>query len=539
MPAFVKNSNQASANQLLQKGEIDLDKALKFLVNGNQELDVNYLDEKLISTMKSGWPLDKAVPVLFANKKLYIATVEEPTERFQKTLSEMVNNCPVELLKISSSGWNNWIRTLTGGGPVEKGTKAKSQLGAALLASLDSIPVRKVKATDENSIGNDVRAVMDEANKIGASDIHYEPTEKFLIVRFRIDGVLRDVYKYECRPKEDFRKIILARIKIIANLNIAEARKPQDGRITENLAGKKVDLRISTLPVLYGEKCVIRLLPHDLSFSELTDLGMELKKGEEFESWLHRTQGMVLVTGPTGSGKTSTLYTSLAKVLDITKNVVTVEDPVEYQLARVNQVQVNSKAGLTFSAGLRSILRQDPDIVMIGEIRDTETVEIAIQAALTGHLVLSTLHTNDAPSTISRLIDMGAQPYLISSALIGVLAQRLLRRVCVHCGEDYKPTEKELGTLDLKADQDYTFKKANGCEACNYSGYLGREGIFEVMPVTDKMKLMIQEGAGMNEYKKYLKEAGIDSLFDAGVKKVVERISTTEELLRVVPKGVG
>jgi type IV pilus assembly protein PilB len=255
-----------------------------------------------------------------------------------------------------------------------------------------------------------------------------------------------------------------------------------------------------------------------------------------FESWLSMSQGMVLITGPTGSGKTSTLYTSLAKLIDVTKNVVTVEDPVEFQLARVNQVQVNTKAGLTFSAGLRSILRQDPDIVMIGEIRDLETAEIAIKAALTGHLVLSTLHTNDAPSTITRLVDMGIPPYLVSSALVGVVAQRLLRRVCKYCKEQHQASPEEMSLLGLDPNHDpVTLVRAKGCQNCNNTGYSGREGIFELMPLTEEMKEVVARGAGIDDLKRAMRDLKMPTLFSAACKKILEQKTTVEELMRVVP----
>lgn len=567
-------ASQESASQMIRSGKATLEQALKLLVNDNAELNPDYLDKQLLSSMKSNWPQDKAVPLIYAQKQLFVGTTDEPGPDFAKQISSLVSNTPVKLIKINRESWDAWKSGTPAApkksfvsadlsqkpaepakkeeAPVNKakvsattsqsrkpktetvGKKVSKALGAELAATIEEIPVRYVSATDENSIGNDVRALMAEAAEMGTSDIHFEPTEKYLVVRYRIDGVLRDICRYKCTAKEDYRKIIIARIKIIADLNIAESRLPQDGRVTESLDGKKIDLRVSTLPVMYGEKCVIRLLPHELSFSELEDLGMPSDKIPDFESWLNMSQGMVLITGPTGSGKTSTLYTSLAKVLDISKNVVTVEDPVEYQLARVNQVQVNAKAGLNFAAGLRSILRQDPDIVMIGEIRDTETVEIAIQAALTGHLVLSTLHTNDAPSSISRLTDMGAQPFLISSALVGVIAQRLVRKVCPKCCEEYTPSEKELQTLGLPPG-DYTFVHAKGCQECNDTGYSGREGIFEIMPVTTKMKAMIQERVGLNKIKEYLQENGVDTLYECGVSKIVQRLTTVEEVLRVVP----
>lgn len=528
----------ASANEQLQKGQIDLEAALKLLINDKSELNPDYLDQKLVKSMKADWPLKDAVPLVFANKQLFVGSPEESSPKMISSLSEKINKIPVRMIKVERKSWNSWMHGDNGANVTTDASGTRTaQLGAELAATVEEIPNRSVSATDENSIGNDVRALMIDAAKGGASDIHFEPTEKYLMVRFRVDGVLKDICKYRCTAQDDYRKIILARIKIIADLNIADTRVPQDGRVTETLDGKKVDLRVSTLPVLHGEKCVIRLLPHENSFLELTDLGMPESLIPSYEEWLRTSQGMVLITGPTGSGKTSTLYTSLAKTLDTTKNVVTVEDPVEFQLARVNQVQVNVKAGLTFAAGLRSILRQDPDIVMLGEIRDTETVEIAIQAALTGHLVLSTLHTNDAPSSINRLVDMGAQSYLISSALLGVVAQRLVRKVCKKCAEEYHPIEEELDTLGLSHDhKDKVFVRPKGCQSCNNTGYSGRDGLFEIMPVTEQMKIMIQEGAGVNDFRKLMKEMGVDSLLECGVQKILEKKTSVEEVLRVVPR---
>lgn len=520
-----------SAYQLLQRGEVKLEEALKLLVNDKRELNPEYLDKGLIDSMKPDWPRNRALPLIYAQKQLFIACPENETTDLGNILKKLVGNTPVQIIKISKSSWDILLHGSS------KDQKKKAQLGADLARTIEEIETKSISATDENSIGNEVRNLMLQAAKAGASDIHFEPLEHFLIVRFRIDGVLSDICKYKCDPQADYRKIMLARIKIIADLNIAESRIPQDGRVTETINGQKLDLRVSTLPCLYGEKCVIRLLPHENSFLELSDLGMPHKIIPDFEAWLKMSQGIVLITGPTGSGKTSTLYTSLAKVVDTTKNVVTVEDPVEFQLARVNQVQVNVKAGLTFASGLRSILRQDPDIVMIGEIRDKETAEIAIQAALTGHLVLSTLHTNDAPSSVTRLVDMGVEPYLIASALVGVVAQRLLRVACPKCKEEYKATERDLQILEINdPDKDITLVHARGCQNCNNTGYSGREGIFEVMPVTNKMKILIQESAGLEEFKSIMKDLEMPTLFSAASEKVLEKTTTIEELLRVVPQ---
>jgi len=558
------NQTRVSLTQLLKTGKATLNDALKLLVDPTGILNFEYLDKNLLSAMPSSWPAEQAIPLLFWSNKLYVGVPENHDPALKKTLSDFLNGCQIDFKNIQPDSWDKWFALIgktSANVPAAGVTTSKPQaapglqqkpvlkqqtqesapppsnapqtkLGAELEATIEKIPIRQIMATDEGAIANDVRALMGEALSQRTSDIHFEPTTKGLIVRFRVDGILRDICRY-FSTVQDLRKVVLARIKIIADLNIAEQRQPQDGRVTEVLGGQRVDLRVSTLPTLHGEKCVIRILPHENNFSTLLDLGMPKARLATYEEWLSRSQGMILITGPTGSGKTSTLYTSLAKLVDTSKNVVTVEDPVEYQLARVNQVQVNVKAGLTFASGLRSILRQDPDIVMIGEIRDLETAEIAIQAALTGHLVLSTLHTNDAASTIARLLDMGVEPFLISSALIGVVAQRLVRKVCT-CHKEYKPSAEELELLHLTSSTDEVFAKAVGCEKCNGMGYSGREGVFEIMPVNEKIQQMIQEKSNLNEIKAELLRLGVPNLAHAGIQKVRKRKTTLEELLRVV-----
>ena len=569
-----------SAYQQIRSGNISADEALTLLVRNNN-LNSRLLDRKLISSVNKNWPIRQAIPLFFTEERLYVACEIGTAISLHEQLSKFVNRFAIEMIEINQDNWQGIILELFGAEiepidfsslipnnvnttvaskestenpeprlaeaprleikPEVKVAEVKlqkmAQLGAHLLKTIEEIPLRRVNAVDDTSIASEVRRIIADAAKAGASDIHYEPVENFLLVRFRIDGVLKDICKYLCNQEADYRKIMLARIKIIANLNIAESRVPQDGRVTELIEGKKIDLRVSTLPCLHGEKCVIRLLPHENKFLELTDLGMPESLIPTFESWLRLSQGMILITGPTGSGKTSTLYTSLAKVIDLTKNVVTVEDPVEFQLARVNQVQVNTKAGLSFATGLRSILRQDPDIIMIGEIRDRETAEIAIQASLTGHLVLSTLHTNDAPSSINRLIDMGVESYLVASALVGVVAQRLVRLVCEHCSYEYKPTNTELAYLGLEDKTgEISFVRGRGCQKCNNTGYSGREGIFEMMPVVNKMKSLIHNKADLEDYKALMAENKMKTLFDSARDKVLAHKTTLEEFLRVVPR---
>ena len=365
-----------------------------------------------------------------------------------------------------------------------------------------------------------------------ASDVHIEPFENQLKVRYRIDGILHEVES----PPRQLKAAVISRLKILAQLNIAERRLPQDGRIKTRLAGKDVDLRIATVPTLYGESVVIRLLERGQIFTQLDTLGFPPGLLAKFNEMIAKPHGMILVTGPTGSGKTTTLYGALQKINDPGKKIITIEDPVEYQLSGVNQIYVKPQIGLTFANGLRSIVRQDPDVIMVGEIRDAETAEIAVQAALTGHLVLSTLHTNDAAGAISRLLEMGVQDYLLSSSLLGVLAQRLVRRLCPACRKEVPfagldGTEAELGVQNGNAME--TVWEAMGCDACNGTGYLGRIGIFELLPVTSEVCKIIVQRADAGAIRNFAVKQGMRLLRDDGWDKVRQGVTTLAELLRV------
>jgi type IV pilus assembly protein PilB len=393
--------------------------------------------------------------------------------------------------------------------------------------------VEKLKAlTEEAPVVKLVNLIVDEAVKQSASDIHIEPHRNGLFIRYRVDGVLRDVMN----PPANLKAALTSRIKIMADLDIAERRRPQDGRIHLTAEGRNIDLRVSTLPTMFGEKVVLRVLDQSSTQLGLTRLGFPTEVLRLWESAVSKPHGMVLVTGPTGSGKTTTLYATLGKLNTLDRNIVTVEDPVEYQIPRINQVQVNPKAGLTFANGLRSILRQDPDIVMVGEIRDRETAEIAIQAALTGHLVLSTLHTNDSAGAITRLTDMGVEPFLISSSVIAVLAQRLARAICTKCKVAYVPPAEALRRLgvDIEADASVEFYRGTGCDYCRGTGYRGRIGIFELMVVSDAIRDMIVHRAPASEIKAQAIREGMRTLRDDGLEKVMSGISTIDEILRVV-----
>jgi general secretion pathway protein E len=365
-----------------------------------------------------------------------------------------------------------------------------------------------------------------------ASDVHIEPFENQLKVRYRIDGILHEIES----PPRQLKGAIISRLKILAQLNIAERRLPQDGRIKTRLAGKDVDLRIATVPTLYGESVVIRLLERGQIFTQLDTMGFPPAPLAQFNEMILKPHGMILVTGPTGSGKTTTLYGALQKINDPGKKIITIEDPVEYQLGGVNQIHVKPQIGLTFANGLRSIVRQDPDVIMVGEIRDAETAEIAVQAALTGHLVFSTLHTNDAPGAISRLLEMGVQDYLLSSSLLGVLAQRLVRRLCSRCRKEIPfvgvdGMSPELGFQDGNGFS--TVWEAVGCDACSGTGYLGRVGIFELLPVTSEICKVIVQRADAGVIRNLAIQQGMRLLRDDGWDKVRQGVTTLAEVLRV------
>lgn len=391
-------------------------------------------------------------------------------------------------------------------------------------------PEDLLDASDEAPIIRLVNALLFRAVKERASDIHVEPHEREVVVRFRIDGILYDVYK----PPKAFQNSIISRIKVMADLDIAEKRLPQDGRIKIKVAGKEVDIRLSTVPVTHGERIVMRLADKSNVILNLKDLGFEGEVHEHLEKLIYKTHGIILVTGPTGSGKTATLYACITKLNSVERNILTVEDPVEYQIKGIGQIPIKPKINLTFATGLRAILRQDPDVVMIGEIRDLETAEIAIQASLTGHLVLSTLHTNDAPGAVTRLVDMGVEPFLVSSSMLGVIGQRLIRKLCLHCRIPHTPSEKELSDLGISLEgiRGRTLYKAQGCDKCMKTGYSGRTCIKELFLVDDEVRPMILGGADSNTLKKKALGRGMKTIREDGIAKVFQGITTIEEILR-------
>ncbi|MDP2166884.1 MAG: ATPase, T2SS/T4P/T4SS family [Thermodesulfovibrionales bacterium] len=402
---------------------------------------------------------------------------------------------------------------------VEAGYYAEEERAAPLAeAAAEDTPVVRL-----------VNTTISQAVKDRASDIHIEPHADVLRVRFRIDGMLHEVMT----PPKHLHAGVISRVKILSGMDIAEKRVPQDGRFPINIEGRQFDVRSSTLPTLYGEKVVMRLLEKTSGLPSLSELGLEDEMLRQYHGIISEPYGFILATGPTGCGKTTTMYSSLNNISTLEKNIITVEDPIEYNLKGINQVQVNPKAGLTFASGLRSILRQDPDIIMIGEIRDLETAAIATHAALTGHLVLSTLHTNESIGAIARLMDMGVEPFLITSSLMGVLGQRLIRKICPHCRESYAAEPEMLKELGIAAGA--VLYRGGGCEECRNTGYLGREGLFELLLISEGVKRLIVEKATASNIKEEAIREGFKTLRQEGIRKALNGVTALEEVMRVTP----
>jgi general secretion pathway protein E len=403
------------------------------------------------------------------------------------------------------------------------------------LASLaDLVPEAEdlMEQEDDAPIIRLINALLTEAIRENASDIHIETYEKRLSVRLRVDGVLREIVQ----PRRELAPLLVSRIKVMARLDIAEKRVPQDGRISLRLAGREVDVRVSTMPSSNGERVVLRLLDKQASRLDLSHLGMSAHDHGEMRALISKPHGIILVTGPTGSGKTTTLYAGLTELNDKSRNILTVEDPIEYQLEGIGQTQVNTKVEMTFARGLRAILRQDPDVVMVGEIRDLETAEIAVQASLTGHLVLSTLHTNSAVGAVTRLHDMGIEPFLLSSSLLGVIAQRLVRVLCKECREPYVVDTYACAVLGVDPAEPPTVYKAKGCVHCNGLGYRGRTGIYEVIVIDEEMRRLIHNHAGEHDLEAHARRNST-SLRQDGTRRVLAGLTTLEEVLRVTREG--
>ena len=434
---------------------------------------------------------------------------------------------PVRFCKISPEEFSERLgRLLSEGSEVslsEEGGEGERQRTLDLLHQYSEAPVVNL-----------INLALIRASRAGASDIHFDPGEKEALIRLRLDGVLHEYRRF---PMQLYPQVV-ARIKVMANLNVAEKLVPQDGRMRIRIGERELDIRVSVLPTIFGERVVLRLLEQSNRLLTLGELGLSEEDYRKLERLARKPYGLVLATGPTGAGKSTTLYAMLLLVRELYpyKNIITIEDPVEYQINGIGQVQVNPKVGLTFATGLRSILRQDPDVILVGEIRDTETAEIAVHAALTGHLVLSTLHTNDAPTAITRLVDMGIEPYLIASSLEGVIAQRLVRRICPHCREPYPPAPEELKALGLPENSEVEFYRGRGCEECLGTGYRGRIGIFEVLELDEKLKNLILTTPNATEIRNEALKRNFKTLRQDALEKVLAGLTTSSELLAVTEK---
>jgi len=471
------------------------------------------------------------IPIYIKNNKINVV-MSDPLNIFALDDIKIASGYDVEPLIATATEVRQAISKYYSSQFVQKAAEelTKEQISKKLSA--------ETKTQEEEANFDDVKnapvvrlidSVIDNAVKARASDIHIEPFETYVKIRYRIDGELQDVLR---SPKETIGALI-TRIKILSNLNIAEKRVPQDGRIVTTVDNKSVDLRVSVLPTVNGEKVVIRVLSKDSFLMGKNELGLYKDDIEKLDRIISSPYGVALVTGPTGSGKSTTLYTLLKELNTENKNIITIEDPVEFQMDGVNQVNVNIKAGLTFASGLRSILRQDPDIIMIGEIRDNETAEIAIRSAITGHVVLSTIHTNDAPSSVVRLQDMGIEPYLIATSLSGVIAQRLVRKVCSNCKEEFEASETEKELLGKSKEESVKLYKGKGCPQCSHTGYKGRIGVYEIMEITREHREMIMKKCSIDELRDLSISKGMKTLRLYCRDLVIDGVTTLDELMRI------
>jgi type IV pilus assembly protein PilB len=463
-------------------------------------------------------------PVAIKGNKLQVV-MADPLNIFSLDDVRIASRMEVEPLLGSREDIKNAISRYYSGQLVKKAADelSRENVSEAEAQEIDLENVRNAPAVRL------VDSIIIHAVKARASDIHIEPFEKYIKIRYRIDGELSEVL----RPAKETLGALVTRIKILANLNIAEKRLPQDGRIITKVDDKDVDLRVSVLPTVFGEKVVIRILSKNSSLINKRNLGLEEEDLEKLERIISSPHGIILVTGPTGSGKSTTLYAMLNELNTVNKNIITVEDPVEYLLEGVNQVGVNVKAGLTFAAGLRSILRQDPDIIMIGEIRDNETAEIAIRSAITGHLVLSTIHTNDAPSAVIRLTDMDIEPYLVATSISGVIAQRLVKRICPHCSRAYTADNYEKKQLEIDLDRSITLHRGEGCSVCGGTGYLGRVGVYEIMEITRHHREYIMQNRSTDELKDISLSNGMKTLAKSCRDLVLRGVTTFDEMMKI------
>lgn len=467
------------------------------------------------------------IPIKIDNNKLVVA-MSDPLNIFAIDDVRIFSGMEVQPVIATSSDISRAIDIYYGKQEALKAAEEyKREYGIAA-------PVEKIDGNIEDVVNSApivklVNSIIEQAVRTKASDIHIEPSNKHIRIRYRIDGQLQEIMKHDIQ----LLPAIVTRIKITGEMNIAEKRKPQDGRTTMVVDGNEYDLRVSILPTVYGEKTVIRIADKQGLLKTKEQLGLYSSDLEKFNQILRNPHGMILITGPTGSGKSTTLYTAIRELNKENLNIITVEDPVEATIEGINQVQVNPKAGLDFAVALRSILRQDPDIIMIGEIRDRETAEIAVRAAVTGHLVVSTLHTNDAPSTITRLMDMNIEPFLISTSLVGIISQRLVRKICPRCKEKYIPLQSELEILDIPEAENITLFRGKGCNACHNSGYQGRIGVYEIISISHHIRQLINQRADADKIREQAVKEGMNTLKAGCSRLVLEGITTIEELIRV------
>jgi type IV pilus assembly protein PilB len=509
------------------------------------ELDQTSVDEDVAKAIpQSVVQRYNAIPIRRSGNRLTVA-MSDPSNVFALDDMRLITGYEIDPVLATADDISALLDDTDGasaGGQEELQTALDALdggLGAALGDELDIASAGTEENVDRAQVMEEeapiirvVNVVIQQAIKDRASDVHVEPDRRGVRIRYRIDGVLHEVMrvpKYVHAP-------LVSRIKIMGDMNIAERRIPQDGRIHIRHEGRDFDLRVSSLPTVFGEKVVMRILDQGSVLIGLNKLGMHGETQAQLESVIVQPNGMILSTGPTGSGKTTTQYSILNKINSVEKNILTIEDPVEYQLPGLSQVHVNRKAGLTFASAMRSFLRQDPDIIMVGEIRDLETAETAVQASLTGHLVLSTLHTNDAPSAITRLMDMGVEPFLIASSIVGILAQRLARRICQNCKEPYKPPAEALHRVAFNVDdmENVVFYRGRGCEQCRHTGYRGRSGIYEMMLVSEEVADLTVKRAPLSEIRAAALAGGMKTLKTDGFQKVMEGLTTVEEVMRVI-----
>jgi general secretion pathway protein E len=505
-----------------------------------EQIDIESIDLNLLDNLPINWARSrKILPLQRQHGRVRIAMVDpldtQALDQAARVLASEVEACVVSHLVLSDAlnlayDRHDRLKGAYGGLLDDRDKKKEVEEEPGFD---DVVDLLGAGGDDEAPVIQFVNTTFVRAVRDRASDIHIEPFENRVAVRFRVDGVLGEVTGVPPR----FHASIVARIKIMSGLNIAEKRLPQDGRIRIKLAGKDIDIRVATAPTAHGERVTMRLLDKSAVVLDLVKIGMDPPTLRQVEDLIRRPYGIILVTGPTGSGKTTTLYSCLARINEPTLNILTVEDPIEYQLEGISQVAVSAKINLTFAAGLRSFLRHDPDVIMVGEIRDRETAEIAIQASLTGHLVFSTIHTNDAAGAFTRLIDMGVEPFLVASSLLANMAQRLVRRLCRECREPFVPSDAELEQLEVSRVEvekaGGILYRPKGCEACGGLGYKGRAGIYELLTVTNEIRQMVMNRASANEIKRVATRQGMTTLRQYGASRVLEGVTSIEEVLRV------